>query len=239
MEFKKVLRGYDPDQVDKYIADTAERETATRRAQRERIEELSEENYNLRERIVELQRMQNDISDAMITAQRVATEIEKNAKENADKALLEAKKFYATWQAYAKTIIATFTDDEIAAFNTLQNKIGNVIAAYESKLQGGVKSDAKPSDEAVETPALKRKADLTPNDFAQQMEEAAAALSEESHKLQSQDKQPGPVGDNAANPISRVEQAAGQSIDLRELVRPTQSLEEICADLGLIGSEDE
>lgn len=226
MEFKKVFRGYDPNQVDKYINETAERESSTRKAQRERIEELSEENYNLRERIVELQRRQNDVAEALVVAERVASDIEQHAKDYADRALVEAKKFYATWQAYSKTIVASFTDDELAAFNILEKKIGDVIANYERKLKNG---------ESAEVNKAQTGRKMSPAEFVKKMEQAADELNVKSSKAE---KEVAATSDKSANPITRVEQAAGQSIDLRELIHPKQSLEELCADLGLIDGED-
>lgn len=247
MEFKKVFRGYDPKEVNKYIAETADREGSTRRAQRERIEELSEENYNLRERIVELQRRQNDIAEVMLVAQKVATEMEENAKFIANRALFEAKKFYATWQAYSKTIVASFTEDELVAFTNLERKIGDVIANYERKLKSGnvieetlaqqkeeastESQDDKPIDQKPAPAVKKAKPKKTAEDFVKQIEQAAEELNAKSSKMQSEDK--------SVNPITRVEQASGQSVDLKELLRPEQSLEELCSDLGLINSEEE
>lgn len=231
MEFKKVLRGYDPKQVDKYIADNVEKETSTRRAQKERIDELLEENYNLRDRIAELQLKQNDVADALLTAQTVAREMEQNAKDVADKALFEAKKFYATWQAYSKTIVATFSDDELAAFLTLEGKIGDVIAEYERKLKGEENPDGDKTSKP-KTTAKKRK--TTAEDFVKQMEKAAEDLTAESNEMTAAKAKKEP---KSPNPITRVEQASGQTIDLRELLRPEQSLEDLCADLGLIDTD--
>jgi len=225
MEFKKVFRGYDPVQVNKYIAETADKEASIRRSQKERIDELSEENYNLRDRIAELQLKQNSISDALITAQAVADEMERHAKQYADKALFEAKKFYATWQAYSKTIVASFTEDELAAFMNLERKIGDVIAAYESKNKGG---NAGTSKQSADKKTSDRK--TTPDEFVKQIDQAAEALTAKANSLDNSSEK----SEKSANPITRVEQAAGQSIDLRELTRTDESLEELCADLGLI-----
>ncbi len=258
-QFKTVFRGYDPKEVDKFITLTLDQEATTRRAQRERIEELSEENYNIRERLAELQRAQNDVADALVTAQTVARDIEKNAKDYADKALIEAKKFYATWQAYSKTIIASFTEDELAAFSSLEAKIGDVIANYERRLKGEKPNVAEPAaedlgfdekpadadanavgqseDNAEETAETKVKPanrhSMSAADFVKTIERAAEDLTAEAEQSAKASAK------SHANPIARVEQAAGQSIDLRELLRPEQSLEEICADLGLIESDVE
>lgn len=244
MEFKKVFRGYAPKEVDKYIAETAERETSTRRAQKERIDELLEENINLRDRITELQRRQNDVGEVLIVAQQVANDIERHAKDYADRALVEAKKFYATWQAYSKTIVASFTEDELAAFTNLERKIGDVIANYERKLKGkdaGAEAaeaaeNAASTDIADKGESKPRKRKLSPDDFAKQMEAAAEELTAASKSMQSKAE---PKRKKSENPISRVEEASGQSIDLRELIRPEQSLEELCSDLGLINIDDD
>ena len=265
MEFKKVFRGYDPKQVDRYIAETAERESSTLVAQRDRIDELSEENYNLRERITELTRRQNDVAEVMLTAQRVANDIEQNAKDYADRALVEAKKFYATWQAYSKTIVASFSEDELKAFADLENKIGNVITEYERKLKG---------DEPLKR---KSKPKLSPDEFVKQMELAAEELNARSKQAEqdaqateseAQPAQDVPAdadasepsaesdssadaaekaeqatatvsrGKKSANPVTRIEQASGQSVELMDLLRPKESLEDICADLGLLGDDE-
>ncbi len=70
-------------------------------------------------------------------------------------------------------------------------------------------------------------------DFVKTIERAAEDLTAEAEQSAKTSAK------SHANPIARVEQAAGQSIDLRELLRPEQSLEEICADLGLIESDGE
>lgn len=255
-QFKKVFRGYDPVEVDRYIAANAEQEANTRRAQRERIEELLEENYNIRDRLAELQRAQNDVADALIAAQAAARDIEQNAKDYADKALIEAKKFYATWQAYSKTIVASFTEDELAAFSALEQKIGEVISGYEKKLKCGsaasaeAKSDVRADDEATAgeqtdndvaaaQPALKptpknsAKRSMSAADFVKTIERAAEDINTEAEQSAQKSSK------SAKNPIARVEQAAGQSIDLREILRPEESLEDICASLGLIDTDDE
>lgn len=236
MAFSKKMRGYDPAEVDKYIAELSEREGATRRAQKERIDELSEENYNLRERIAELTRRENDIAEALITAQAVARDMEQHAQDCVNKALFEAKKFYATWQAYSKTIIATFTDDEVAAFTSLERKIGDVIASYERKLSG---EDVE-QDVTATVPKKPRKTSArssTPEEFVRKMEQATEELNVRAEKKSKEQ----PAADESLdpNPITRVQQAAGQTIDLRELLRPEQSLEDLCADLGLIDTDED
>ena len=71
MNFKKVFRGYDPKQVDKYIAETAQKEQQLRTAQKERIDELSDENYALRQQIKQYQTDEQAISKSLIASQQL------------------------------------------------------------------------------------------------------------------------------------------------------------------------
>ena len=63
MEFRKIFRGYDPQSVDKYIAELTDKNKKIHSSQRERIDELLDENSTLRERIAELQAKENAVSD--------------------------------------------------------------------------------------------------------------------------------------------------------------------------------
>ena len=132
MEFRKIFRGYDPQSVDKYIADLTDKNKKIHSSQRERIDELLDENSTLRERIAELQAKENAVSDALVVSRNAALQMERQAKDYSDKALFQAKKFYATWQAYAQTAVSGFTKEELSAFNGLQRKIERVIADYET-----------------------------------------------------------------------------------------------------------
>ena len=69
---------------------------------------------------------------------------------------------------------------------------------------------------------------LTANGEVQSQQMATATANQ-----RSADRLPteGRVG--GTNPIHRVEQAVGATIDLKELIHPDQSLSDICADLGL------
>ena len=210
MDFKRVFRGYDPDEVDKYIADISEKEQKIRRAQKERIDELSDENYVLRERIGKFQADRNAISDSLVASQNLAITIEQGANDYADKVLRQAKTFYATWQAYARTVVATFTDEELKAFNELQKKIEYTIEEYEQN-----------------TLCSLRKREPTSDGASDKSESSVAAANGE------------PSASDRQNPISKVAKAAEQIIDLRELTRVEDSLEDICADLGLITPDKE
>ena len=216
MNFKKVFRGYDPDQVDKYIVESATREQQIRAAQKERIDELSDENYALRQQIKQYQTDEQAISKSLITSQTLAQELKFDAEKYSDLVLSRAKIFYATWRAYSQTLISSLSAEEIAEFNKLQKKMEEVINVYEGKNVTSEMNDinaqrAKMAATEAEVQQARKIVDVTPSETTMGI---------------------------YANPIKKVEQAADQVIDLRELTRTDLSLEELCAELGLIAKKD-
>ena len=207
MTFRKRHRGYDPAEVDKYIEETAAKERQIRTAQKERIDELSDENYNLRQQLKKYQDNEAAISESLIASQNLAREMKFDAEKYSELVLTRAKIFYATWRAYAQTLISSLSPEEVVEFNKLQRKLEHIINAYEGK------------DVAREVDEGKY------NVNAQPQTATAAANAEQQTQATN-------------NPISRIEQAADQVIDLRELVRPEMSLEELCAELGLTVQKD-
>lgn len=232
MEFRKVFHGYDPHSVDKYLSDLTEQNKKIHSSQRERIDELLDENATLRDRIAELQAKENAVTDALVVSRNAALLMERQAKDYSDKALFQAKKFYATWQAYAQTVVSSFTKEELAAFNGLQRKIERVIAEYEREAKKNAEKIPFSQRMERELEELNRR-----SRELEASEKAAAAASAPAE--QSAQEAVSDVTDKLLNPIDKVEKAAEQAIDLRELTRATDSLEDLCADLGLVGGKDE
>lgn len=228
MEFKRAFRGYDVNEVDRYIAETADKEKKIRLNQRERIDELSDENYLLREELNRYKSDEQAIIKSLVASRNLAHDVELSAEEYADKVLIQAKKFYATWQTYSKTLVATLTEDELKAFNELQRRLEDVIDSYQLRRKDNVKEESTPSDDRAVVAAA-----------AEQVTEIAARGKRQSDVEKPQEVKEKPAKQQTArsmqNPISKVENAAEAVIDLRELTRTDQSLEELCADLGLIG----
>lgn len=200
MNFKKVFHGYDPKEVDKYIEENLSSEKQRRIDQKERIDQLVDENYNLSEQLKRYKADEQAISKSLIESQHLAQEMKFDAEKYSDLVLTRAKIFYATWRAYAQTLVSSLSQQEIDEFNKLQRKIEKVINAYEGK------------------------------DVAREMRESGI----EQIELDSEATTMGTY----ANPISKIEQAAEHTIDLRELARSDLSLEDLCAELGLTNKKD-
>ena len=192
MKFRKVLRGYDQKEVNKYLNDTASKEQEIRASQKERIDELLEENRALRKLVHQYHADEQAISQSLIASHSLAKDVRLDADKYSEMVLTRAKIFCASWRAYSQTLVASLSDEEVQEFNSLQRKIEKLICTYEG-------SEAK---------------------------EVAAA---EANSARNED---------FSNPISRIEGAAEQIIDLNELITPQESLEEICAELGLAHREN-
>ena len=204
MKFDKKLRGYDPAQVDRYLQEldkNAEREMDIRIAQKERIDQLTEENRVLTEQLNKYKENEQAISQALVASQHLAQKLKFDAEKYSAVVLRRAKIFYATWRAYSQTIISSLLPEEVEEFNKLQRKIEQVINAYEGR--------------DIEAEIAEGHYDVNGTGVGVS---AAAA-----------NAQP-----TTTNPITRVEQAAEQVIDLNELNCADVSLDDICAELGLI-----
>ena len=232
MQFKKVFNGYDPKQVDEYIQQLTQKHEQVRLAQKQYLEELTEENYQLRHKVKQYQQDEQAIAKSLIDSQKLAEELKNDAVRFSELVLSRAKVFYATWQAYAQTLVATLDEQELVQFNKLMEKIENIINAYEGK---NVRAESKTIvEKAHQQPTTQVQADVSATtahvvDGTLQTVEQPTQPTAESPDLVPSSTTMGVY----ANPIGKIEQAS-QVIDLRELTIVDDSLEQLCKDLGLI-----
>lgn len=233
MKFKKVLSGYSPKQVDEYLRDLTQKHEQVRLAQKQHLDELTEENYQLRQKVKQFEQDEQAISKSLIESQKLASELKNDAVRFSELVLSRAKVFYATWQAYAKTLVATLDDQELLQFGRLMAKIERLINAYEGK---NVHSDVKTIvDKVRQTDVVETPTDQPQEDADDAQTEVAAT---ETPPAETPDLAPSATTMGVyANPIDKVEQA-GQVIDLRELTKVDDSLEQLCVDLGLITPQE-
>lgn len=233
MKFKKVLSGYSPKQVDEYLRDLTQKHEQVRLAQKQHLDELTEENYQLRQKVKQFEQDEQAISKSLIESQKLASELKNDAVRFSELVLSRAKVFYATWQAYAKTLVATLDDQELLQFGRLMAKIERLINAYEGK---NVHSDVKTIvDKARQTDVVETPTDQPQDDADDAQTEVAAT---DTPPVETPDLAPSATTMGVyANPIDKVEQA-GQVIDLRELTKVDDSLEQLCVDLGLITPQE-
>lgn len=231
MDFKKVFRGYDPQEVEKYIADTAQKEQQLRASQKERIDELLDENYILRQQVKQYQTDEQAISKSLIASQNLAQELKFDAEKYSDLVLSRAKIFYATWRAYSQTLIASLSAEEVREFNALQRKIESVINAYEGKDVAKEMTERAENNKQTDAGVITE----TKSDSQKQAVATEASVQPaETSMAETVEVTPSETTMGVfANPITKIENAADQVIDLRELTHPDMSLEDLCAELGL------
>lgn len=194
VKFDTVFRGYDKQAVDSYINDITTRYDNALASQKDRIFSLVDENGQLKEKLQQYIVDEQAISKSLVESQKLASELKYDAEKYSRLVLTRAKVFYATWQSYAKTLLATLTDAEVKQFNALADKVRQLIDTYEG-------------------------------DGATTMLDNVVATST---VIPTQESKP------TANPIERVQQAAGAVIDPKEIIETDQTLEELCRELGLI-----
>ena len=130
MQFKKVFRGYSPKQVDDYLRELTQKHENIRLAQKQYLEELTEENYQLRHKVKQYQQDEQAIAKSLVDSQKLADELKNDAVRFSELVLSRAKVFYATWQAYAQTLVATLDEQELIQFNRLMAKIENITQGW-------------------------------------------------------------------------------------------------------------
>lgn len=120
-------RGYNKDQVDKYIIELEHKYSSTLREQKDRIFTLVDEVSRINDELKQYKMDEQAISKSLVESQKLASELRFDADRYSQLTLSRAKVFHATWQTYAKTLLATLTDSEVKQFNALSDKIAMVI----------------------------------------------------------------------------------------------------------------
>jgi cell division initiation protein len=92
--FKRVMRGYDPEEVDKAWAEfqrNLAEANASNRELRLQVNSLREQNNEWGNRLKSYEKMELDLRDALLSAQRVANQVRDEAKRNAEQVLEQAR----------------------------------------------------------------------------------------------------------------------------------------------------
>ena len=87
MRFSQKMRGYDPTEVEGFLAVIAE-EVAARLAQ---IEKLERENHHFKQRLEETEHREHQLQQTLLRAQKVSEDITANARREAELTVKEAE----------------------------------------------------------------------------------------------------------------------------------------------------
>lgn len=215
MKFSKVFRGYSPQEVDCYLEALKTKYNEVFSAQRHRLDELSDENSELRRSITDYKQKEQSIVDSLVESQQLADSVRAEAEKYAEVTVLRAKEFYSAWQSYSQTLVKGLSDEEVAQFNDVLAKMEKLIDDFDG--------------ESVRDFSAKAVASVSEQEGGNSETAANPTVAERqtSGKMQ--------------NPIKKVEESAGERqhvIELEELIFPTESLDELCRSLGVKSDKD-
>jgi cell division initiation protein len=105
-EFRRLLRGYDPDEVRHFMENVADEVANLQKDLAARVARIGE----LEERVKTLEAQEESLRNTLVTAQRMTEEIKANAKREADLIIREAEgraqRVTAEAEAHAKEVAA-------------------------------------------------------------------------------------------------------------------------------------
>ncbi|MHB8125833.1 MAG: DivIVA domain-containing protein [Desulfitobacteriaceae bacterium] len=93
-KFKRVMRGYDREQVEQSWAEMARMVSEQNAASIElklQINSLKEQNTEWGNRLKNYEKMENDLRDALISAQRIAKQVKEEAEQKAEEIISSAR----------------------------------------------------------------------------------------------------------------------------------------------------
>ncbi|AHF06886.1 DivIVA domain-containing protein [Desulfitobacterium metallireducens] len=142
LNFRKIMRGYDPDEVDNAYAELQHKldeANASNRELRLQINSLREQNAEWGNRLKSYEGMEKDLRDAMLSAQRVAGQVKDNAEQDAQTLLENAKNEVETLlhesTQRAEQRVAELKEEEIkteASLNQLQDQVSELTLEKEA-----------------------------------------------------------------------------------------------------------
>jgi len=92
-DFKRVIRGYDPEAVDQAWVETDRQLSEANAAHKElrlQLNSLREQNTEWGNRLKHYEQIEKDLRDALLSAQRIANQVKDEAKKDADKLMESA-----------------------------------------------------------------------------------------------------------------------------------------------------
>ena len=93
-DFKRVIRGYDPEAVDQAWAETDRQLSEANAAHKElrlQINSLREQNSEWGNRLKNYEQIEKDLRDALLSAQRIANQVKDEATKQADELMQSAR----------------------------------------------------------------------------------------------------------------------------------------------------
>jgi len=134
-DFKRVIRGYDPEAVEQAWAETDHQLSEANAANKElrlQINSLREQNVEWGNRLKYFEQIEKDLRDALVSAQRIANQVKEEATKQADELMQDAQNESETLLNEATRLSEL---KEMEAENLLINKRLEIIQ-IEEEIQG-------------------------------------------------------------------------------------------------------
>lgn len=242
---------YEKEEVDRYVTELIKDYEENLASQKERIFSQVEDIEKLKGELYTYKKREKYINSAILSALAKADEIESGAKARHEAELQKLHAFYTKFVAYYDHIRAKYPPDP--EFDQIEQFIGSMEGILEKpRAQQGANAPLSPEDERImeaygeerhrllkngwqikpleeqiNNPDMQGKTEKLFNKNVSGAEEIAANLL---------------VGLDIKTPIGKIKKHLDKQlpkeqppavIDLEELLKPAQSLEDLCAELGL------
>ena len=125
-DFKRVIRGYDPEAVDQAWTETDRQLSESNAAHKElrlQINSLREQNAEWGNRLKQYEQIDRDMRDALLSAQRIANQVKDEATKQADELLQSARNESETLLSEATRISESMEMEIETKFNDKRMEI--------------------------------------------------------------------------------------------------------------------
>lgn len=227
-KFRIVRKGYEPKDVDAYIAKTERDAAANIDAQKKIIDDLEKKILEQQARISEYEKKSRRISEAITAAVAKADEIEKLSAYKYVQEMEQLKTFHARWLTYYAKLIKKYPlTEDLEAVKNFNDKVNRILGAV---TESG-SSDEEGSRFREEFSKLIKQNGALDNPDEDDIPSFAPATF---MKLPEEEK--GYKSERVNAPLPNGSGDSGFSFE--EALNPKESLEEIMADLGLLMSDN-
>lgn len=227
-KFRIVRKGYEPKDVDAYIAKTERDAAAALAAQKKLLEDYEKKIGEQQAKIDDYEKKSKRISEAIMSAVAKADEIEKLSAYKYVQEMEQLKTFHARWLTYYAKLIKKYPlTEDLEAVKNFNDKVNRIL--------GSAAKGSSPDEEGSRfreefTKLIKQNGTLDNPDEDDIPSFAPATFM----KLPEEEKS----GYRSERVNAPLPEGSGESgFSFEEALNPKESLEEIMADLGLLMSD--
>lgn len=246
---------YEKAEVDKFITDLVKEYEENLLAQKERIFLQVEDIDRLKSELMSYKKREKFISQAIVSALQKADQIEALARQKYEAELSKLQNFYNKFEHYYNNIVAFYPpDEELGKIGQFLDSMEGILEQKSREFAEVENKELSPDDARTVEAYEQERARLQKNGWQiKPIEEQINNMSVKSEQLFKKHISGAEeiaanllVGLDIKTPIGKIKkhldnqiprEPAQGVIDLEEVLRPTKSLEDLCAELGLLTDE--